>query len=185
MVFPTQTLFEAIQEMDAKDLGATLVVEEEQLQLVGIITDGDLRRLLKRKTSFEKTLTGQVMTPDPKSISPEVRASEALEMMEQYLITILPIVDIQKRVLGILHLHDLLGKENLNLKSGSEPWIICQHLTDEDIVVETLGPPKINSPVKCINLQGQETIQFPCRNFVTEDDRVLVDNSQKYFLDVF
>ena len=115
-VFPTQSLFEAIQEMDAKDLGAALVVEEDQLKLVGIITDGDLRRLLKSKTPFENTLTREVMTPDPKSISPEVRASEALELMERYLITILPIVDNQKRVLGIVHLHDLLGKVEYKIK---------------------------------------------------------------------
>ncbi len=110
IVSPKQTLFEAIQEMDVKDLGATLVVEEHDRKLVGILTDGDLRRLFKRKSSLEQTLTEQVMTLDPKSISPKVRASEALEMMEQYLITVLPIVDSHKRVLGILHLHDLLGK---------------------------------------------------------------------------
>jgi arabinose-5-phosphate isomerase len=110
MVSPKQTLFEAIQEMDVKDLGATLVVEDHDRKLVGILTDGDLRRLFKRKSSLKQTPTEQVMTPDPKSISPDVRASEALEMMEQYLITILPIVDSNKRVLGILHLHDLLGK---------------------------------------------------------------------------
>jgi arabinose-5-phosphate isomerase len=109
-VLPTQSLFEAIQEMDAKDLGAALVVEENHQKLLGIITDGDLRRLIKRKTPLENTLTGQVMTPDPKSISPEVLASEALELMEQYLITVLPIVDNEKQVLGIVHLHDLLGK---------------------------------------------------------------------------
>jgi arabinose-5-phosphate isomerase len=110
MVSPKQTLFEAIQEMDVKDLGATLVVEDHDQKLVGILTDGDLRRLFKQRSSLEQTLTEQVMTPDPKSISPDIRASEALEMMEQYLITILPIVDPHKRVLGILHLHDLLGK---------------------------------------------------------------------------
>ncbi|MBI4763840.1 MAG: KpsF/GutQ family sugar-phosphate isomerase [Deltaproteobacteria bacterium] len=115
-VFPLQSLSEAIQEMDAKDLGTALVVEENQLKLVGILTDGDLRRLLKRKTPFEKTLTGQVMTPDPKSVSPEVLASEALQLMEQYLITILPIVDKEKRVLGIVHLHDLLGKVEYKVK---------------------------------------------------------------------
>jgi arabinose-5-phosphate isomerase len=115
-VFPTQSLSEAIQEIDAKDLGAALVVEENQLKLVGILTDGDLRRLLKRKMPFEKTLTGQVMTPDPKSVAPEVLASEALQLMEQYLITILPIVDDEKRVLGIVHLHDLLGKVEYKVK---------------------------------------------------------------------
>jgi arabinose-5-phosphate isomerase len=115
-IFPSQSLSEAIQEMDAKDLGAALVVEENQLKLVGILTDGDLRRLLKRNTPFEKILTGQVMTPDPKSVSPEVLASEALQLMEQYLITILPIVDNEKRVLGIVHLHDLLGKVEYKVK---------------------------------------------------------------------
>lgn len=110
LVFPQQTLFEAIQEMDVKDLGATLVVEGNEHFLAGIITDGDLRRIIKRRASLVETLADQVMTPDPKSISPEIQASEALEMMEQYLITVLPIVDPEKRVVGILHLHDLLGK---------------------------------------------------------------------------
>jgi arabinose-5-phosphate isomerase len=110
MISPGQTLFEAIQEMDAKDLGATLVVEENNRRLVGILTDGDLRRLFKGKTSLEQTPIEQVMTPDPKAISPDLRASEAMEMMEQYLITVLPIVDSGRNVLGILHLHDLLGK---------------------------------------------------------------------------
>lgn len=110
MVSPAQTLSEALQEMDVKDLGATLVVEGEEHFLSGIITDGDLRRIIKRKTPFEKTRAGQVMTPDPKWLSPEAQASEALEVMEQYLITILPIIDTDRRVLGIVHLHDLLGK---------------------------------------------------------------------------
>jgi arabinose-5-phosphate isomerase len=110
LVFPEQTLMEAIQEMDAKDLGATLVVEGAGRVLLGILTDGDLRRIIKRKTSFEETVVGQVMTPNPKSISSEIRALEALEMMEKYLITVLPIVDAHRKVIGILHLHDLLGK---------------------------------------------------------------------------
>lgn len=110
LVFPRQTLFEAIREMDVKDLGATLVVEGNEHFLAGIITDGDLRRIIQRKASLMETLAGQVMTPDPKSISSEIQASEALEMMEQYLITVLPIVDADRRVVGILHLHDLLGK---------------------------------------------------------------------------
>lgn len=117
-VFPCQSLSEAIREMDAKDLGAALVVEEKELKLLGIITDGDLRRLLKDKRPFENTLAGDVMTPDPKSISPEVRAAEALKLMEGYLITVLPIVDQQKRVLGIIHLHDLLGKVEYKIKVG-------------------------------------------------------------------
>lgn len=59
------------------------------------------------------------------------------------------------------------------------------YLTEEDTAIETLGSPKIDSPVQCITIQGQEIGQFPCRNFVTEDDRVVIDNSQKYFLECF
>lgn len=116
MVSPAQTLIEAIQEMDDKDLGATLVVEGGELFLSGIITDGDLRRIIKRKAPLEETLAGEVMTLNPKSISPEIQASEALEMMERYLITILPIVDPDRRVVGILHLHDLLGKGDFKFR---------------------------------------------------------------------
>jgi arabinose-5-phosphate isomerase len=109
-VSPGQTVLEAIQEMDDKDLGATLVTEGEEAFLSGIITDGDLRRLIKRQVPLPGLKAEEVMTPQPKSISPETQASEALELMESHLITVLPIVDSQKRVLGILHLHDLLGK---------------------------------------------------------------------------
>lgn len=116
MVSPAQTLIEAIQEMDDKDLGATLVVEGGEHFLSGIITDGDLRRIIKRKAPLEETLAGEVMTLNPKSISPAIQASEALEMMERYLITILPIVDPDRRVVGILHLHDLLGKGDFKFR---------------------------------------------------------------------
>jgi arabinose-5-phosphate isomerase len=110
IVYPGQTLIEAIQEMDTKDLGATLVVEGSEQILTGIITDGDLRRIIKRKTPIEDTLVEQVMTRNPKSISPDNWAVEALEIMEQYLITVLPIVDSRRQVKGILHLHEVLGK---------------------------------------------------------------------------
>ena len=110
LVSPDQPLEEAIREMDLKDLGATLVVEGEEHLLRGILTDGDLRRLIQRRIPLLETLTGQAMTPNPKTVSPEALASEALELMEAYLITALPIVDHRQRVLGILHLHDLLGR---------------------------------------------------------------------------
>jgi arabinose-5-phosphate isomerase len=110
LVSPDQPLEEAIREMDLKDLGATLVVEGEEHLLRGILTDGDLRRLIQRRVPLLETLTGQAMTSNPKTVSPEALASEALELMEAYLITALPIVDHGQRVLGILHLHDLLGR---------------------------------------------------------------------------
>jgi len=66
--------------------------------------------MIKRNLPLDGLKVREVMTSDPKVISSEVQASEALEIMERHLITVLPIVDARKRVLGILHLHDLLGK---------------------------------------------------------------------------
>jgi arabinose-5-phosphate isomerase len=110
LVAPDQPLEEAIQEMERKDLGVALVVETEEHILRGILTDGDLRRLIQRRVPLLEIPTGLAMTANPKILSPEALVSEALELMEAYLITALPIVDPQQRVLGILHLHDLLGR---------------------------------------------------------------------------
>ena len=57
------------------------------------------------------------------------------------------------------------------------------HLTEEDVFVESLGQPKIETPVRCFTIQNQETGQFPCRNFISEGDRILVDISEKNFMD--
>jgi arabinose-5-phosphate isomerase len=110
LVDPDQPIEEAIREMDRKDLGTTLVVENETGTLLGILTDGDLRRLLQRRLSLAGLLTRQAMTPRPKVLSPLALASEALNLMEAHLITVLPIVDDDGRIRGILHLHDLLGR---------------------------------------------------------------------------
>ena len=109
LVSPEQTVAEALQEMEAKDLGTTLVAKEDRI-LLGIFTDGDLRRAVQKHTSLHDIPIGQLMTPNPKCIHPHFQASAALEMMEDYLITVLPIVDLEQRVIGILHLHDLLGR---------------------------------------------------------------------------
>ncbi len=112
MVEPDQTLLQAV-EKDVHDLGATLVVEPDTQRLLGIVTDGDLRRLFKKRLPLDHTPIGAVMTRNPKTIPPDFLASQALELMEEHLITVLPIVDAEKKVLGILHLHDLLGKGEL------------------------------------------------------------------------
>ena len=110
IVTSDQPLVEAIQEMDRKDLGTTLVIEAGSGILKGILTDGDLRRLLLHRRPLEGLSTRQVMTPHPKAISPQALAAEALDLMESHLIMVLPIVDELGRILGILHLHDLLGR---------------------------------------------------------------------------
>ncbi|MGC8720682.1 MAG: KpsF/GutQ family sugar-phosphate isomerase [Thermodesulforhabdaceae bacterium] len=106
---------EAIDEMNAKGLGATLVMKSgahsEHKELCGIFTDGDLRRAITRwGQGLYRLRVKEVMTPTPKTIAIDCFVSDALEMMEQHLITVLPVVDEKGIVQGIIHLHDLLGK---------------------------------------------------------------------------
>ena len=102
---------EVIYEMSRKGMGVTSVVEQED-RLVGVISDGDLRRLLglERGKVLERT-AGQCMTPDPVTIKQETLATSALNLMEQRSITSLMVVDDVRRVIGVLHLHDLWGTE--------------------------------------------------------------------------
>jgi len=102
-------LSEAIAEMDRGQLGVTLVTDRRGL-LIGIITDGDLRRLLARGQSPASLCAGDVMTTDPRRIGPETPTYDALNIMEQFQITVLPVVSSTAAILGILHLHDILGK---------------------------------------------------------------------------
>ena len=102
-------LITAIKEMDRKKLGCVLILDHLN-HLLGIITDGDLRRIFLRFGTFEKLKVEEVMTKEPKVIEEHRLASEALEIMEKYLITVLPVVNVDKKVIGILHLHDILGK---------------------------------------------------------------------------
>ncbi|MBI9075679.1 MAG: KpsF/GutQ family sugar-phosphate isomerase [Desulfatibacillum sp.] len=102
-------MVDAIAEMDRLDLGTTLVTDQDGL-LKGIITDGDLRRFLTRGNGVDKKTARDVMTPDPKAVTSDSRVSEALNLMEAHLITVLPVVGDQNQVMGILHVHDILGK---------------------------------------------------------------------------
>ncbi len=104
-----QPLAEVIREMDEKRLGAALVVDRHQT-LKGIVTDGDLRRALKKWGNILEKKARAVMTPRPHAIGPGALASQALELMEHHAITVLPVVDEGQKVLGIVHLHDLLGR---------------------------------------------------------------------------
>ncbi len=105
----SHTLSQAIGEIDAKKLGVTLVVDGHGA-LKGIITDGDLRRALKKWGTIQDKKVKEVMTPKPRHIGPGALASQALELMEHHAITVLPVVDEAHKVLGIVHLHDLLGR---------------------------------------------------------------------------
>jgi len=101
---------DVIYEMSRKKLGVTAVVEGEKL--VGIISDGDLRRLLERRGKDVMDLNaGEAMTQSPKVIAKEEFAATALAMMEEKKITSLMVVDRRGRLEGIVHLHDLWTTE--------------------------------------------------------------------------
>jgi arabinose-5-phosphate isomerase len=100
---------DALVEMSQKEMGATLIVGPED-ELLGIFTDGDLRRVLSLFPDVGGRSIHEVMTPQPRSISSNQSVADALELMEQHLITVLPVLDATERLEGILHLHDLLGK---------------------------------------------------------------------------
>ncbi|MCJ7497711.1 MAG: KpsF/GutQ family sugar-phosphate isomerase [candidate division Zixibacteria bacterium] len=98
---------EVILEMTSKRFGATTIVNEKK-ELVGIFTDGDLRRLVEKTEEIFKLKAREVMTRNPKTISEEELAAKAINRMEFYNITCLIVADGKKEPIGILHLHDLL-----------------------------------------------------------------------------
>jgi arabinose-5-phosphate isomerase len=109
-VGPQTKMPDVIYEMSRKKLGVTAVVEHERL--VGIISDGDLRRLLEKRGKDVLDLTaGEAMTGNPRTIVAGEFAATALALMEERKITSLMVVDGDQRLKGILHLHDLWGTE--------------------------------------------------------------------------
>jgi len=113
VVAPETAMGEVILEMTAKGLGVTAVVAEDG-RLVGVITDGDLRRRMKQAGSASGDLFSQaaraVMNPDPKTISSDTLAAQAVHTMEQHQITALIVTRPPGVVEGIVHLHDLLKR---------------------------------------------------------------------------
>ena len=97
---------DVIYEMSRKKLGMTAVVEKDG-RLAGIITDGDLRRKMGANTSIMDLTAKDVMTADPVAIPHSTMAVEALAMMEQRKITSIVVIDADRRVEGVVHLHDL------------------------------------------------------------------------------
>lgn len=109
-VAPQTKMPDVIYEMSRKKLGVTAVTEGGRL--VGVISDGDLRRLLEKRGKDVMDLTaGDAMTGDPKTIAKEEFAVTAIAVMEEKKITSLIVVDRERRVEGIVHLHDLWTTE--------------------------------------------------------------------------
>jgi arabinose-5-phosphate isomerase len=105
-VTPDKSLKEVIVEISAKRLGAVAVVDKNNL-LLGVITDGDLRRLLGKSISIDNVTAEDVMTKTPKTIGADELAVDALDIMRKKSITQLVVVA-GKKYLGFIHLHDLI-----------------------------------------------------------------------------
>lgn len=101
-------LKDVIFEITSKRLGSTCVVDSTGI-LSGIITDGDLRRLLEKTLDIKELTARDIMTKNPKVMNPDYLASFALQQMENYKITSLIIIDEVKHPVGIIHLHDLIN----------------------------------------------------------------------------
>lgn len=109
-VLPTATMQEVIEGLTEKKLGLVLVTRDFET-LLGIITEGDLRRALKRQDEFFSLSASDIMTRSPIMISSKLFISEALEVMEnrESQISVLPVIDHEK-VVGVLRLHDAIGQ---------------------------------------------------------------------------
>ncbi len=108
VVEESATVQEGICEMTSKRLGATFVVDKDK-KIVGILTDGDLRRFLQTGKGDPLRLPiAEAMIRDPKTIRETALAAEAIKRMEDHSITVLPVVDAQHRPIGAIHLHDLV-----------------------------------------------------------------------------
>ena len=106
-VSPETPMPATFHEMSAKKLGMTTVATADG-KLAGIITDGDLRRLMEKHGGATLEMTaGDCMIRTPQTIRPNLLASEALNLMEKKKITSVVVVDTERRVLGVVHLHDL------------------------------------------------------------------------------
>ncbi len=109
-VRPSTSMHDVIYEMSKKGFGITAVTREDGI-LEGVISDGDLRRLLEKDENLLRRTAADAMKRDPLTIEPGELASAALQIMEERKITSLFITGAERRLEGIIHLHDLWGLE--------------------------------------------------------------------------
>ena len=106
VVAPQVGIAEAIREITRGGIGMTLVISPER-RVLGIFTDGDLRRALLKQLDLSGLSVRDVMTPSPRTIGPEKLAAEAVEMMERLRINQIPVVEDSGQLIGALNMHDL------------------------------------------------------------------------------
>ena len=107
LCIPDTTLKNTILEITAKKLGATLVVNNNGI-LQGIFTDGDLRRCFEENIDMDKATIGELIQENCLYTNPEELAVNIINLMQEKEITVLPVIDNTKKVVGIIHMHDLL-----------------------------------------------------------------------------
>ena len=108
MISSKSTLKDALVEMTRKKLGMTTIINELK-ELIGVFTDGDVRRALDQNIDIHHTSIDKIMSKNPKTISANLLAAEALNMMEQFKITSLIVANELKQPIGIVHIHDILN----------------------------------------------------------------------------
>jgi arabinose-5-phosphate isomerase len=108
LVAPAATLSQVIVEISRKGMGLALIVDAQQ-QLLGVFTDGDLRRLIDKVTDLRAVPVETVMNRSPHTIGAQALAVEGVELMERHRINQLPVVDAAQRVIGALNMHDLFA----------------------------------------------------------------------------
>jgi arabinose-5-phosphate isomerase len=99
----------AIQEIDRKNVGFVLITDKQN-KLLGILTDGDVRRIISKGISLEGKIIDDFMTRDPKTIGENVSLAQTMEFMQKQEITTFAVVNDKKEIKGYIHLHDILGR---------------------------------------------------------------------------
>ena len=119
-VYKGTSMHKAIMEMEKYKLGAVLICSDDHA-LNGIITDGDIRHSIATNvTNFSEISVDSIMTEFPQSVAADSFLHEALYIMEKFQITVLPVIDSKKKLEGILHLHDILGKGAFKFNGGTK-----------------------------------------------------------------
>ena len=107
MVKDTEDFLNVIKIISDYGLGMTMILNSDGI-LTGVLTDGDIRRTVMNHTSLDGLKVNKVMTANPKKITPDAYAASALNLMEKFSITALPVVDDSNTPIGVIHVHDLL-----------------------------------------------------------------------------
>lgn len=109
VIHPEESATEAVRVLNEKNMGVVLVVDREN-RVLGIVTDGDVRRAIVHARDITRLSAGEFMTVSPICIDSNRLAADALSIMQTHEITALPIIEEDRLLLGLLHLHNLLGK---------------------------------------------------------------------------